>query len=242
MGRTTDRTHEGGTTPGGKKVMVQFAEMMRAGQISARAAAAAIKEANVSPAAVTEFKDALEEITVERVARRPRGRPDGGVIARMPGSGKATTAAAPVGVAAPRDPWGDVPSEEEVAAAAERAERGRAAALAAELEDSLTREEAAERLGVTPQAVSDRRKAGRLVALRRGREWRFPRWQFSEDDALPGLRELAERYPGGALSLSVWAKRPHADLAGRAPAEELARRGGLQRVLELADAIRAAAW
>jgi excisionase family DNA binding protein len=141
-----------------------------------------------------------------------------------------------------QDPWGPPPPEDEVDAAAARAERSRREALTQELARSLTRDQAAERLGISPQAVSDRLKAGRLVALRRGREWRFPDWQFGDDDALPGLDELAVRYPGSMLALSVWAKRSHADLQGRSPAAELARRGGTERVLALVDAVRATAW
>jgi excisionase family DNA binding protein len=140
------------------------------------------------------------------------------------------------------DPWGPLPAEDEVDAAAARTERGRRETLTQELARSLTRDQAAERLGISPQAVSDRLKAGRLVALRRGREWRFPDWQFGDDDALPGLDELAVRYPGSMLALSVWAKRSHADLEGRSPAAELARRGGTERVLALVDAVRASAW
>lgn len=206
-----------------KRAVSQLTVLLRDGEVTAAEAADLLVDA-VGPVRGSEFKDALDA-AAERQAAYSRTPPRAAVAAERGG-----------------DPWGKPPSEAEVAAAAGRAERERAAALAADVEDSLTREQAAERLGITPQSVSERRKTGRLVGLRRGREWRFPRWQFSDDDALPGLRELAAAYPGSTLSLSVWAKRPHVDLDGRTPSEELARRGGPGRVLALVEAISAAAW
>jgi len=139
--------------------------------------------------------------------------------------------------------WGDdAPAGEELHADTRRTQAAREEALRSVLRGAPTREQAAGRLGITPQAVSERRKTGRLIALRRGREWRFPAWQFGDGDALPGLERLAGAYPGTPLNLSVWAVRPSPDLGGRTPAQELARRGGVDRVLELVGAIRAAAW
>lgn len=141
-----------------------------------------------------------------------------------------------------QEAWGAPPSQWELAAAETVGERIRDAALTGALKGALTREQAATRLGVTAQAVSERRKAGKLTALRRGREWRFPAWQFGDDDVLPGLAELIASWPGTTLGLSTWAAQPAPDLGMRTPAQELSRRGGAERVLELTAAISAAAW
>jgi excisionase family DNA binding protein len=138
--------------------------------------------------------------------------------------------------------WGAAPSTAQLRAARKVKERARKAALAAVLEDALTREQAAEQLGVTPQAVSERMKAGKLTSVRRGREWRFPAWQFGEDDALAGLAQLVAAWPGTPVALSIWATKPATDLGGRTPAQEMNRRDGALRVLDLVHAISAAAW
>jgi hypothetical protein len=140
------------------------------------------------------------------------------------------------------DAWGPEPSDAELERAHRTGEEATQEALSVALEGALSREAAAERIGVTPQAVSERLKAGKLVGLRRGREWRFPAWQFAEDGTLPALGELIEAYPGTPLALSTWAVTPSVDLNGRTPAQALARRGGPERVLELAHALSASAW
>lgn len=137
---------------------------------------------------------------------------------------------------------GAAPTPAEVKAATLVGEGARREAMARVLADALTRDEAADRLGVTPQAISERLKAGKITAIRRGREWRFPAWQFDDDAVLPGLANVIGAWPGTALALSAWATRPSVDLDGRAPAQELGRRGGDARVLELLDAVSIAAW
>jgi len=138
--------------------------------------------------------------------------------------------------------WGPEPTAEDLA----EADRiGRAAvqgALGAALDGALTRDQAADRIGVTPQAVSERRKADKLLGLRRGREWRFPAWQFADDGTVPGLEELIAGWPGTPLALSTWATRPSVDLEGRTPAQTLTRRYGPDRVIKLAHSLGDAAW
>lgn len=138
--------------------------------------------------------------------------------------------------------WGEAPTAAQVSAARAAQERARSAILAQILDGALTREQAAVRLGVTAQAVSERLKARKLIALRRGREWRLPAWQFSMDDALPGLADLITAWPGTSVGLSAWATTPSPDLDDRTPAEMLARRDGVERVLALVEEIAAAAW
>jgi hypothetical protein len=139
--------------------------------------------------------------------------------------------------------WGPAPTDEQVADARRDAQRSLSEALHAALADSLSRDEAAQRLGITPQAVSKRLATGGLVALSRGREKRLPAWQFYEDAVLPGLPDVIGAYPGGALSLSAWATAPNPDLGDIAPAQALARRGGgVARVLAALEAIGPQAW
>lgn len=116
-------------------------------------------------------------------------------------------------------------------------------ALEQALRGALTRDQAAERLGISPQAVSKRRAARHLVALRRGREWRLPTWQFHEDGVLPGLHLLITAYPGTPLALTTWTTTPNADLDGHTPAEAMLTARGVEWVLS--DAVRPltpAAW
>ena len=134
------------------------------------------------------------------------------------------------------------PDDARLAEARRVAQRAQQEALSAVMADALTRQEAAELLGISPQAVSKRHAAGALVALTRGRELHFPAWQFHEGATLPRLAGVIAAYPGGALSLSTWAVTPTADLDALAPAHALARRGGPQRVLAVIDAIGTAAW
>ncbi|HEY6689357.1 MAG TPA: hypothetical protein VI094_24480 [Propionibacteriaceae bacterium] len=138
--------------------------------------------------------------------------------------------------------WGPAPSAADVAGAGWFGSLTARSALDAALRGALTRDQAAERIGVTPQAVSERLKGGKVTALRRGREWRFPGWQFADDGTLPELPKLIAAWPSTPLALSAWATTPSADLDGRTPAAELSRRGGTGRVLELAHAVRAAGW
>lgn len=137
--------------------------------------------------------------------------------------------------------WGSAPRPDQVSAARLAGEAMRRDAMAAVLNGALTRDQAAERLGITAQAVSERLKARTLTAIRRGREWRFPAWQFTDDATLPALKQLIEAWPGTELSLSAWASKPSVDLDGRSPANQLAH-GNADRVIHLVEAIAAAGW
>jgi excisionase family DNA binding protein len=104
---------------------------------------------------------------------------------------------------------------------------------------SLARHEAASRLGVSAQAVSDMLDRGALVGLKEGREWRIPAWQFDEESptgVLPGLRDLGSRFPGSVVSLSRWIERENPDLDGVTPRAAL-QRGNIEGVLRLVEAI-----
>lgn len=80
---------------------------------------------------------------------------------------------------------------------------GRRAELAA---TALTREAAAERLGVIPNQVTNLVASGRLVSLDHAGERLLPARQFHPDTPrgrLEGIQELVEVFPGGVLSLVV---------------------------------------
>jgi hypothetical protein len=138
--------------------------------------------------------------------------------------------------------WGAAPTAEDLARARKVAQRAQREALQAVLAGALTRQDAAELLGVSPQAVSKRHAAGGLVAIARGREQFFPAWQFHDGAVLPGLAAVIRAYPGSALALSTWATTPNPDLDGLTPERALTRPAGAERVLAAIDAIGAEAW
>jgi hypothetical protein len=138
--------------------------------------------------------------------------------------------------------WGREPTDRELDQARRVGDSAEQAALALALDGALSRDEVADRIGVTPQAISERVKSGKLVGLRRGREWRFPAWQFADDGTLPALSELIDAWPGTPLALCTWAVSASADFDGLSPAQALVRRGGPERVLEVAHALGASAW
>ncbi|WP_249353556.1 helix-turn-helix domain-containing protein [Rhodococcus sp. USK13] len=140
--------------------------------------------------------------------------------------------------------WGPGPSPAERKAAALVNLRRQYQARRAVVEASLTRPEAAELLDVSEQAVLDRLKAGDLVGLKKGREWRLPSWQFSADSELgfvPGLAKVTAVFAGGAVSLTEWALAPNSDLDGATPVEALAA-GHVDDVVRAAQVGTAAAW
>lgn len=140
--------------------------------------------------------------------------------------------------------WGRAPRDEAVGAAGlgvlERAFAVRTKVLAA----SLTRRQAADLLSVSDQAVTDKIASGDLIAVKQGREWRLPAWQFDADAGqgfLPGLSRLHHAFPGGVVSLTIWATSSNVELGGRAPADLLAE-GEVDRVLAVVAGANAAAW
>lgn len=138
--------------------------------------------------------------------------------------------------------WGPAPTDRELADARQVAQAALDEALQMARADALTREQAARRLGISPQAVSKRIAAGGLIAVSRGRERRLPAWQFHEDGVLSGLANVIAAYPGGPLSLTTWATRPSADLDDATPAQTLARGGGVERVLAALESLGPDAW
>lgn len=95
------------------------------------------------------------------------------------------------------------------------------------LEDSVSVAEAAELTGRSRQILERLRRDGRLLALRTGSQWRYPRWQFESDapgGILPGLEDVIRNLhlsPGG---VAFWLLKPTERLGGLPPIELLRRR------------------
>lgn len=103
-------------------------------------------------------------------------------------------------------------------------------------DDMLTLAEAAQVLGLTPAAVTDRFRAEKLIALqgaaRRGR--RYPAWQFREELAGGRLDAVLDALTGhSSWTIHRFFTTPDNTLEGGTPLEVL-RRGDLEAVLEAA--------
>jgi excisionase family DNA binding protein len=95
--------------------------------------------------------------------------------------------------------------------------------------ESISRDEAAELLGIAAQSITAKLAAHKLVGIKVGREWRLPTWQFDADNpsgVLPDLDVLQAVFPGGVVSLSKWILRRQPEFDGRTPREELALHDG----------------
>lgn len=123
----------------------------------------------------------------------------------------------------------------------ERVAAARARGLAEELAvrrealaDSLSTRELAERLGVSPAAVTKRRSKGGLVAFLHAGDWRYPAWQLRGAELLPSVDAVWRALPEqDALSLMRWFTLPSRQLDGATPIECL-RIGWADRVIEAA--------
>lgn len=97
-------------------------------------------------------------------------------------------------------------------------------ARAALYETGLTRDEAADRLGVKPNQVTNLLHDGKLVALDGPDGLRLPAWQFDPDarrGRLEGIDQVATVFPGRILGLSSWMTTPCPQLRGRTPRDAL---------------------
>lgn len=59
---------------------------------------------------------------------------------------------------------------------------------------TLSAEVAGRLLGISRQAVNKRRKAGTLLATRQGGNWAYPRAQFQDKEAIPGLATVIDGF------------------------------------------------
>lgn len=110
--------------------------------------------------------------------------------------------------------------------------------------ESISRDEAAELLGIAAQSITAKLASGKLVGIKVGREWRLPVWQFDPDDpsgVLPDLDNLQAVFPGGLVSLSRWMHRKQPEFDGRSPRAEMLLHGSAP-VIALAQVLTAAGW
>jgi len=113
------------------------------------------------------------------------------------------------------------------------------------LRESLSEDEAAQRLGISAAAVRSRLTRGRLAGVRQGAVSRLPTWQFTGTGVLPHLADILTRagtlHP---LALHRWMTSPDPDLAvgdrELSPAEWLATGGTVGVVLDLVADLPAA--
>lgn len=104
------------------------------------------------------------------------------------------------------------------------------------LKDAVSAAEAAKLIGRSRQSIERLRRDGRILALRAGNQWRYPRWQFEPDapgGVLPGVEDVLRNLhlsPGGA---AFWLLQPTERLEGLAPIE-LLRRHSPKPVIQLA--------
>lgn len=105
------------------------------------------------------------------------------------------------------------------------------------LRESVSAAEAGRLTGRSRQAVERQRRDGRILALRVGRQWRYPAWQFDADGPgglVPCLSEVVAslfRSPAGA---AAWLTTPRPELDGDTPLRRLERRDA-EPVLRLAE-------
>jgi len=104
------------------------------------------------------------------------------------------------------------------------------------LRDSVSVSEAAQRTGRSRQSIERLRRAGRLLGLRVGAQWRYPQWQFSADSlggVVPGLEEVLRALALSPTGAAFWLLQPSERLGGHPPVE-LLRRFRSEPVVEVA--------
>ncbi|MCJ0907131.1 antitoxin Xre/MbcA/ParS toxin-binding domain-containing protein [Rhodococcus sp. ARC_M6] len=140
--------------------------------------------------------------------------------------------------------WGTVPTRTEAFEAIVGNLANQYAARQAIAATGLTCKQAAHLLGIREQAITAKIDEGKLIGLKRGREWRLPAWQFVPDNAsgiVPRLDTLQAVFPGGPVSLSAWMNKPSNEFAGRTPLQELLAHGP-DGVVAHAQRLTGSAW
>jgi hypothetical protein len=115
-----------------------------------------------------------------------------------------------------------------------------AEAQAAETRRVILREcvsaEAAEQLTRrSRQSLERLRRAGRVLALREGNQWRYPRWQFDPDargGIVPGIGDVLQRLRLSPAGTAHWLTRRHERL--KAAPIQLLRAGRVEPVVQAA--------
>ncbi len=95
------------------------------------------------------------------------------------------------------------------------------------LQESISASQAGALTGRSRQAVERQRKAGDLIGLRSGREWRYPKWQFDEAGPaglVPCLTEVIRALDLSPFGAALWLTTPSSELGDEKPIEVLRRR------------------
>ncbi|TSD47371.1 helix-turn-helix domain-containing protein [Rhodococcus sp. KBS0724] len=140
--------------------------------------------------------------------------------------------------------WGPAPTQAEALEAVVGDLSDQFAVRQALIDTGLTCKQAAHLLGVREQAITAKIDEGKLIGLKRGREWRLPAWQFIPDGAsgiIPRLDALQAAFPGGPVSLSAWMNKSSSEFKGRTPVQEILAHGP-DGVVAHAQRLTAAAW
>lgn len=104
------------------------------------------------------------------------------------------------------------------------------------LKDCVSAAEAAALTGRSRQSLERLRRDGRLLALRVGNQWLYPRWQFEPDSpggVLPGLEDILRHLHLSSAGAAFWLLQPSERLGG-APPIQLLRRHLPEPVIQLA--------
>ncbi len=136
------------------------------------------------------------------------------------------------------------PSDDEAARAAAVVTARSHVSRNALLADALSTTDAGRMLHLTRQGVTERIKRGDLLAVRAGRSYRLPPWQFdgaAADGLVPGLPAVLHVLAVSPLAQASWLTRPSPYLDGETPLAAL-KEGNVETVVAEARAVGAAGW
>lgn len=105
------------------------------------------------------------------------------------------------------------------------------------LRGCVSAEEAGRMTGRSRQAIERQRRSGRMLALRSGRQWRYPVWQLDADEPgslVPGVVKVLELLPLSPAGVALWLTTPKPALDGETPIQALRNRQA-DRVVRLAE-------
>jgi hypothetical protein len=106
------------------------------------------------------------------------------------------------------------------------------------LSEGFSTPDAARELSLSPEGIRQKAARRELLALKLGRDYRFPRWQFkgdAPDGIIPGLRDVLAASVLPPLELAVWFESKMAALDDRTPIEAI-ESGDLDDVVAAAEA------
>jgi hypothetical protein len=94
------------------------------------------------------------------------------------------------------------------------------------LKDCISAAAAATLTGRSRQSIERLRRDHRLMALRLGNQWLYPRWQFEPDapgGVLPGLEDVLRHLHLSSAGAAFWLLQPSERLGGAPPVQYLRR-------------------